>query len=253
MSHTIFYLARPDFTRAANALVKVLVRNETAFAQFVGRCWSTPVPYTYAAFLKDFHNQRAAGWEVYYLAYPLLSEPLDEVGACEKAYLDIELIQLLQGDSVPFDEYRDQDEVDLPAPVLCFLQAGPFDARGTELQAKRSLAERGLRGMAVHQALLLNKLGNRRNLQLRPNPRETTFPIWIAAGWGNYEGHLGYADIEKLDPDKPTSFFTLFRRAILAVAPDQRYALDAIDKLLAMRDRVLSLGRGTTCIAISSK
>jgi hypothetical protein len=251
VSNTYFYLAGPGFTEAVNQHVHALASDKALFDDHMSRLWSAPVPYTHAAFLADFQRKRAAGREIYYLAHTLVHERIGAAGACESTKLNVELLQFLEGGFEDFGD-DDDDEVRIPKAVVRFAQAGGFVTGGTEIQARRSLTKRGLGGLALEQALLLNKLGNRRSLKLRPAPRETQFPVWIIAGWENYEGHLSYADVRRLDPKSTTSFFSLYHRALLAGAPDNGNAVEAIAGLIAMRDRVLALGRGTTCIAVSS-
>jgi hypothetical protein len=254
VSHTILYLAGRAFTKAVNSKIREMIKNPAAYELFVGRCWSGDVRYPHRTFVADARRRRASTSDVYYLAYPLLSEAIDGVSTCRKVHLEVELCHWL-GDALPFEEYRDQDEeeIGLPKPVFRLLQAGPLEMSGSEREAKRALAERGLRGRALAEAFVLNKLCNRRALRLRQSPTESPFPVWIAVGWGNYEGHVGYADFAKLDPASSGSLFSLFRRAMAAVGSREEWVLRTLDQLLEARETFAGMGRGATCMAISSQ
>lgn len=253
MSHTILYLADRAFTAAVNAKVEQMVKSRAAYEAFVGACWGGEVRYPHASFVADARKEKASTRDVYFLAYPLLSEPIDAVPSCTKVALDVELRHLLR-DCLPWEEYRDQDEeeIGLPRPVFRLLQAGPLEMRGSEKEARRALTERGLRGAPLQQAFLLNKLCNRRDLRLAANAKETAFPIWIAAGWDNYEGHLGDVDMAALDPAPAASLLAVMRTAAGAVSPGERWVARTLDQLLAAREALMKMGRGATCLAVSS-
>jgi hypothetical protein len=76
------------------------------------------------------------------------------------------------------------------------------------------------------------------------------YPIWIIAGWDNYEGHLTGAELAELPGlDDPEGFLSRFKRDATQEGP---MIARIVDRLDAVRKRALDLGPDSLVIAVSS-
>jgi len=172
----------------------------------------------------------------YYLAHALLFNREDH----EPVLIEVELCPLFL-DRAWLRKPRDGAELD--ANVATFFRRKAYgrltlDRRfQTEEEYVRKLTDAGFSRVFVEDVLLINRLCNGD----RPPAAAGQYPIWVVAGWGNYEGHLTGREFGALSVDDTSGFLSVFRRAVDAGDERERWQITAIERLKGLREKAIAL------------
>lgn len=243
MSGTYLYLVSPAAIARTVQEIHACRSSPAAFEAFLTDYWGD-ARYAHERFLSDLANRAASGRDVYYLAHALVVNRHD----IESVFMDVELyalfldcVWLAMQDPAPDDELTRFARARAKRGFR--IESDDVDAAAMAIAAEHELSPTFGRDLA-----LLNGLCNGR----RTAEPETAsgYPLWIVAGWDNYEGCLAASDLAVLGFDDPSGFLSLFKRAAAGGAESWQIAL--VDRLAAVRDKAMRLGPDALCLAISS-
>jgi hypothetical protein len=256
MSGTYLYLLGPESITAAAVLIDSFRSSRTAFEDFLETHWED-VRYPYESFLEDSESEATSHDEIYYLAHALLNRI--EISS---TFMDVELDQFfLDCEWLPTPVSGSDGESEAQK-----LYQARDAARGFRIGTPRSgrvsfkidspRDGRRLRGCTrlpdgfARDVILLDRLCNREKQErLPPSGR---YPLWVIAGWANYEGHATGAQLASLSsPDAP-GFLASFSAALHARPDDSRWQIAVMERFLDVKERSLALGSDSLCVAVSS-
>jgi hypothetical protein len=243
MSGTYLYLVGPDARQATIDQVAAFRTSRETFENFLTNEWGS-VRYPHEAFLRDAAAERAAGFEVYYLAHALIVNRRD----VPSRFMDVELDMLfLDGQWLPAEAPATADE-ELQAFFRARRKAGFRVGRGYSEEAFiRDATLAGLIASVAAEIVLVNHLCNRSDP--RRDGNVLGFPMWILEGWDNFEGYLTGAELSRIIPPSANGFLSLFKRAALGNESECAYVAD---RLVEVQAQAASLGPETLCVAVSS-
>jgi len=274
VSYTYLYLLSRDTIAATARRIQSFRTSRSEFDGFL-KGWGN---YTHEAFLRDLADQRPHGKEIYYLAHTLVvNRPdVESVGMhvelhllfldcywlerpAEGAPLEVDVRGFLEAKKTAgfrirwgASTVRDRAILELMGDIPPAIKTKMRSRKGiyTEENLAEVLAAKDLSLTFVRDALLINRLCNH---QRPPEPTAAGYPIWIVAGWDNYQGHLTGAELRSLAPlDQPDGFLSLFKRAVDSGPQEPRWQNEVLERLNEVREKAIALGDDSLCIAISS-
>jgi hypothetical protein len=279
MSGTYLHIMSPAVVAETNALIDSLRSSREAFDALLTKVWGE-VRYPHERFVRDCATRTPSGWEIYYLAHELVNGPKD----VPSLFMDVEMHLLFldtewmkapaetrEPDLAAFHKARSVsgfritpgrsteselaalEGLSLPPAVRQQLQKR-IAARvliSSEDQVAAVMRDHGLSDAFARDVVLLNRLCGYR-MPAAPRPAGD-YPVWVVAGWDNYEGHLTAAELATLNVHDPSGYLALFSRAVAAGPENQRWQAKLVSRLLDVRERTMALGPDALCLAIRSQ
>jgi hypothetical protein len=254
MSSTYLHLVDRQTILATASLIDTFRSSRTAFEEYVDAYWGG-VRYAYEDFLEDNERKHDPGGGIYYLAHAILINRKEITSTFMNVELGPFFLDCFELAEPPADSAIGAEAQKLFAARRA---AGSFRI-GTPPSGHRTftigkpedvetLAEaHGLPPQFAQDVILLDRLCNWQKPRA-PSAAET-FPLWIVAGWDNYEGYLTGGEIASFSSLQEPGFFSAFNDALPADSP---FARGVMELLFEVREQALVLGPDSLCIAVSS-